>query len=75
MDGGSVSKGGGGRVVGGGVSGGWVKGGCSWVEGGTGNRRLFECMACFLNRAIYKQNGTDGTLRNRHTKRLVQILL
>ena len=37
-----------------GVSGGWV-------EGGSGNRRLFECMACFLNRAIYKQNGTDRT--------------
>ena len=64
-----------GGVVGGGVSWGWVKGGCSWVEGGTGNRRLFECMACFLKKAIYKQNGTDRTLRNRHTKRLVQILL
>ena len=32
-----------------------------WMEGGTCNRRLFECMACFLNRAIYKQNGTDRT--------------
>ena len=63
-------------VEGGGVSVGWVKVGCSWVEGGIGNRRLLECMACFLNRAIYKQNGTDGwNVMDRHTKRLVQIIL
>ena len=54
----------GGWVERGGLSGGWVKGGCSWVERETGNRRLFP-----------EQSNLLAKWDGRNVKPLVQILL